>query len=138
MADTIRDHLANERTYLAWVRTALALIGLGFVLARMGLFLRHLATTVGARQVAGPQAVTHAADVVERARDGHELVITGIVFLAIGTFLVGWSGRMYERNRRAIDVGQYVPARRTVVLLTCIIVAGGLFVLGLAIWSEFG
>jgi uncharacterized membrane protein YidH (DUF202 family) len=36
MAEKIRDHLANERTFLAWVRTALGLIGLGFVLARMG------------------------------------------------------------------------------------------------------
>src|SRR5690349_11464639 len=39
----IADHLANERTFLAWIRTALGLIGLGFVLARMGLFLRNLA-----------------------------------------------------------------------------------------------
>jgi putative membrane protein len=35
-----RDYLANGRTFLAWVRTALALIGLGFVLARLDLFLR--------------------------------------------------------------------------------------------------
>src|SRR4051812_16870741 len=40
-----RDHLANERTFLAWVRTALGLLGLGFVLARMGLFLEQLALT---------------------------------------------------------------------------------------------
>ena len=29
-----RDHLANERTFLAWVRTALGLIGLGVLLER--------------------------------------------------------------------------------------------------------
>ncbi len=39
-----RDHLANERTFLAWIRTALGLIGMGFVLARMGLFLEQLAS----------------------------------------------------------------------------------------------
>ena len=38
-----REHLANERTLLAWVRTAVALMGLGFVVARFGLFLRQLA-----------------------------------------------------------------------------------------------
>ncbi len=31
---TARDHLANERTFLAWVRTALGLVGLGVVLER--------------------------------------------------------------------------------------------------------
>ena len=50
--------LASERTLLAWVRTSLALMGFGFVVARFGLFLRELATmgtTDGTRQlVAGP------------------------------------------------------------------------------------
>ena len=36
------DYLAVERTFLAWIRTALALMGFGFVVARFGLFLREL------------------------------------------------------------------------------------------------
>lgn len=36
------DLLAAERTYLAWLRTGLALMGFGFVVARFGLFLRKL------------------------------------------------------------------------------------------------
>jgi putative membrane protein len=35
--------LAGERTLLAWVRTGLALMGFGFVVARFGLFLREIA-----------------------------------------------------------------------------------------------
>jgi putative membrane protein len=38
----IRDHLANERTLLAWVRTSIAVMALGFVVARFGLLLREL------------------------------------------------------------------------------------------------
>ncbi len=38
----LRDYLAAERTLLAWVRTGLALMGFGFVVARFGLFLQEL------------------------------------------------------------------------------------------------
>jgi putative membrane protein len=41
------DYLAAERTFLAWIRTGLALMGFGFVVARFGLFLRELAQTTG-------------------------------------------------------------------------------------------
>ena len=38
----ITDYLANERTYLAWLRTGIATIALGFVVARFGLLIRTL------------------------------------------------------------------------------------------------
>ena len=37
-------YFAAERTLLAWVRTGLAMMGFGFVVARFGLFLRELAS----------------------------------------------------------------------------------------------
>jgi putative membrane protein len=40
-----RVHLAAERTFLAWIRTGLALMGFGFVVARFGLLLRQIAAT---------------------------------------------------------------------------------------------
>jgi putative membrane protein len=41
-----RVALAEERTLLAWIRTGLALMGFGFVVARFGVFLRELSATV--------------------------------------------------------------------------------------------
>jgi inner membrane protein YidH len=38
----LRDYLAEERTFLAWIRTGLTLMGFGFVVARFGLFLQML------------------------------------------------------------------------------------------------
>jgi putative membrane protein len=43
------DYLAAERTFLAWIRTGLALMGFGFVVARFGLFLREIAMTTHTR-----------------------------------------------------------------------------------------
>jgi putative membrane protein len=41
-AADVRDYLAEERTFLAWIRTSLALMGFGFVVARFGLFLQEM------------------------------------------------------------------------------------------------
>jgi putative membrane protein len=42
-----RVYLAAERTLLAWIRTGLAMMGFGFVVARFGLFLRELPASLG-------------------------------------------------------------------------------------------
>jgi uncharacterized membrane protein YidH (DUF202 family) len=38
----VTDYLANERTYLTWLRTGIATIGLGFVVAKFGIAIREL------------------------------------------------------------------------------------------------
>src|SRR4051812_18929516 len=96
--DRTREHLANERTFLAWIRTSLSLVGLGFVLARMGLFLAQLAAT-------GPPGPGRSL------RAGHEFVVTGLVFLVLGTAMTGWSGWLYHHTLRAIEARDYRPAR---------------------------
>lgn len=42
-----RVYFAAERTLLAWIRTGLAMMGFGFVVARFGVFLRELAVARG-------------------------------------------------------------------------------------------
>jgi putative membrane protein len=53
-AADLRDFLAEERTFLAWIRTSLTLMGFGFVVARFGLFLRMMQITRD-----GPAAQPH-------------------------------------------------------------------------------
>jgi putative membrane protein len=116
------DHLANERTFLAWVRTALGLVGIGFVLARMGLFLRQLAMIGGAM----PRS---------SARGSHEFLITGVLFLLLGTAVTLGSGWLYHRGRRAIDAGSYEPPRHAITALMIVVVAGSLAITGLLLWQ---
>ena len=68
-----RIYFAAERTFLVWLRTGLALMGFGFVVARFGLFLREMAFATG-RQVAAPGSSRWF---------GITLIVLGIVMTAI-------------------------------------------------------
>lgn len=116
-----REHLANERTFLAWIRTSLALIGLGFVLARMGVFLREIGST-------GVPGLAH------RLHGGGEFLGTGVIFVVLGTLLGGWAGRRFRQVRRGIDAGEFEPALEVVTAVTAVVVLGGLVIIGLVIW----
>jgi putative membrane protein len=123
-ADRTRDHLANERTFLSWTRTALALLGFGFVLARMGLFLRQLAAA--APQLPGSPHPPHGGD----------FMAVGMVVVVLGTTVAAWAGWHYRRTRQAIDAGQYEPAGASVLALVAVIVIGGLVIIALTIMHE--
>jgi len=66
----LRIPLAAERTLLAWLRTGLAMMGFGFVVARFGIFLRELAAARGVP----PSHSAHTSQVV-----GTALVVLGVV-----------------------------------------------------------
>ncbi len=121
-AGHVTEHLANERTFLAWVRTALGLIGLGFVLARMGLFLRQLATIGG--------VMPHNS-----AKGSHEFLVTGVLFLLLGATVCLGSGWLYHRARQSIEAGRYEPPRHAITALMAVVVAGSLAITGLLIWQ---
>jgi putative membrane protein len=54
MRPDVREHLAAERTLLAYTRTSLAIMGLGFIVARFSLFIRELALLQPTNQVQSP------------------------------------------------------------------------------------
>lgn len=116
-----REHLANERTLLAWVRTAIALMGLGFVVARFGLFLREISATAGI--TAGPESA-YSAPI------GLLLVASGIVAMVISTL-------RFFQARRQIDEGAFVAeAYPEIVVVVVTLVAGGALVAYLAVSAR--
>jgi putative membrane protein len=107
-----REHLANERTLLAWVRTAIALMGLGFVVARFGLFLREV--TLG--QSAAPEPTALAAGI------GAALVGAGVLVTVLSTV-------RFFRARGQIERGRYEPETFTEVAVVVVTVLAGLALL---------
>ncbi|BBO36162.1 YidH family protein [Lacipirellula parvula] len=73
-ADDPRIYFAAERTLLAWVRTGLTLVGMGFVVARFGLFLRIVRNA--------PDAPTHAGS----TWIGVGLVVLGSVAIGVAAW----------------------------------------------------
>ena len=89
----IRDHLANERTYLAWMRTAISLMGFGVVILRLR-FFRPPRTTPG---------------------NGWKL---GLVFSLVGLATVVLSTFHYFAVRYDIDEDTYEPPDRWVLIFS--------------------
>lgn len=98
-----RVQFAAERTLLAWVRTGLAMMGFGFVVARFGLFLRELVASRGATPV----------EHVGLSRwVGTALVALGVLVNVAAAIQYGWRMRTLARGQtlrpRAVSLGTVV------------------------------
>ncbi len=91
-----RVFFAAERTFLAWIRTGLALMGFGFVVARFGLFLREVAAVQG-----GPPPVAGLS------------LWFGIGLLGLGVLLTGGSTAMHLSTVRRLTRGEPFVGRPT-------------------------
>ena len=83
------DHAANERTFLAWVRTAIAVMAFGFIIERFDLFVR-----VAAPQLAQRQLGAHGEGFANWA---------GLIFIIIGISSIAVAWLRFSRTARDID-----------------------------------
>ena len=99
----VSDHLANERTFLAWIRTGLATITFGFVVERFNLLLREL----------GLKNHTQVSSV-------HYSAIIGVMLTVFGVLIMIVALLSFIRTRKAIDDEQFHPPVVFAVVLTSI------------------
>lgn len=90
------DHAANERTFLAWVRTAIAIMAFGFVIEKFDLFLAALAPQTTFRQIA-----PHGQKFANAA---------GLAFIAIGVVMIVLAGIRFTATTKAIDADDTLPS----------------------------
>jgi len=115
MITRYNDHAANERTYLAWLRTSLALVAFGFVLERFELFLRTFTTAFSGEKLPPLPPVGREAGII--------LVALGLLTMVLSTLRFKTTSRMIES-----DKGETYSIR-SVVVLGVIFILLSLFIL---------
>ncbi|MHB1439238.1 MAG: YidH family protein [Cuniculiplasma sp.] len=94
---TVTDHMANERTYLAWVRTGIAVMALGFVVAKFGIIIKELV----------PHSPNTSAPLS---------AAIGIILVVSGGFMQVMALRSFIKNKRSIVSGTFIPSSKAVVI----------------------
>ena len=94
------DHAANERTFLAWVRTAIAVMAFGFVIERFDLFLQAIAPQLAERQLGG-QLSGHGQAFAN---------VAGLAFIAIGVMMIALAAVRFWKTTKDIESDQNVPS----------------------------
>jgi len=117
MVKHYNDHAAHERTFLAWVRTSIAVMAFGFVIERFDLFLKYAAPAAAQLQIA-PHGGVFAN-------------LAGLAFIVLGIAIIAIAGWRFVRTARDIDREDEVaaPGERFDLML-----AGMLGLLGAALF----
>jgi len=90
--DDPRVYFAAERTLLAWIRTGITTIGLGFVVAKFGLFLRYIAPH----------------DAIPAHKPGLSLAI-GVVMVVLGTLTCLGAAIQFQRFVKTLSEKELPP-----------------------------
>jgi putative membrane protein len=106
--------LANERTFLAWVRTSIAVMTLGFVIAKFSVWMRQMSAQLA------PKDGVHRLGVA---------VPLGEVMIGVGALLTAFAAWRFHVVKRAIERGEIKADPRMVFAITAIIVGAAIAVI---------
>lgn len=101
------DHLANERTFLAWMRTSIGIMAFGFVVVKFSLFLRQLSLLLGKNAALPPPT-------------GYSSAI-GIVLVAVGAVVLILAYLKYKKTEKQIQNENFQPSSPLALFLTIVI-----------------
>jgi putative membrane protein len=109
-----RVHMANERTFLAWIRTSVAVMAFGFVVEKFSLFVKQMAYYIG--KEASPPAPGYSS-------------LIGILLVGLGMLMGVLAFIRYKKVERQIDEDTYTPSPVLSVLLAISVIVIGMFLL---------
>jgi len=114
-----RVHMANERTFLAWVRTSIAIMAFGFVVEKFTIFLHHLSAIICRLDPTSPPQPPPPS----------YTSWLGKGLLGLGAFLGVMGFVRYKRVERQIEEGSYRPSLLLDLLLAGAVASVGIFLI---------
>jgi putative membrane protein len=111
-----RVHMANERTFLAWIRTSIGIMAFGFVVEKFALFIKQMSLILGKADIENASPPSH----------GYSAIV-GIFLVGLGTLMVMLAFVRYKKVERQIDEDTYQPSSLLYILLTISVLAVGIF-----------
>ncbi len=111
-----RVHMANERTFLAWIRTSIGIMAFGFVVEKFALFMKKLSYFFGKPNIpeAPPSTIGYSS-------------IFGIVLVAMGALMGVLAFIRYKKVEREINEDTYQASLILDILVTMAILVIGIF-----------
>ena len=111
-----RVHMANERTFLAWIRTSIGIMALGFVVEKFALFIKQMSLILGNANIENVSPASH----------GYSAIV-GIFLVGFGTLMGLLAFVRYKKVERQINEDTYQPSSILYILLTISVLAVGIF-----------
>lgn len=115
-----RVHMANERTFLAWIRTSIGIMAFGFVVERFSIFVNQVSYFLG-KEVSLPSKGYSAA--------------LGISLVALGALMGVLSFIRYKKVERQINEDTYQPSMILDIMLALALLVIGIFLVSYLIYS---
>ena len=113
------DYLANERTFLAWIRTSISIIVFGFVVAKFGITLREFLRMQG-----------------NAVRESGMSLAIGVGFMAMGIFMALVSLVRYRTTMRRLNADEFQPAGAMVTVLGIVAALFGIILAAYLIYTA--
>ena len=121
----LREHMANERTFLAWIRTIIAIMAFGFVVEKFSLFIKRFSYLLGRTipNVVPPTVSEYSS-------------MFGIVLVAMGACMALIAFVRYKKVEKEINNNMYRPSLLLDILVTLGIITIGIFLIFYMIHST--
>lgn len=108
------DHLANERTFLAWMRTSIGIMAFGFVVVKFSLFVKQISLILGKTNIIAPKGYSG---------------VVGIVLVVVGMVTAVMSYLRYKHSEKQLNEGVYKHSSLLISVLTAFIFLVSVFLI---------